>query len=658
MHYWEQGDELNNGKYVVEKLLGSGGFGVTYKIKHTRNNRLFALKSLNIEARNRPDFEQLQVKFINEAIALASCRHPNIVRVYPQVFQQDGLWCMVMEYVEGEDLACYLDEHGKLTEEDAIAIITKVGKALAYVHQQGFLHRDIKPANILLRKADLSPVLIDFGLAREYTPGTIRSMTNSKTERYAPIEQYQRNGNFGAWTDVYALAATLYTLLTERPPIPSEVRKEVASNILIPPKQHNPEISDRINEAILKGMELEPGDRPQSVEKWLVYLIPAIEKSGVSDRQISNHIPKPIQQPNNLLTNIDQLCVIKDDFESAHSFSNGLAAVKKYGKWGYIDKKGNEVIPFQYDDAWSFREGLAAVKQDTVLEGDGKWGYIDKKGNEIIPFKFNSSGEFYNGLLSVSKKQYQYSKYSERKYGYVNKKGQVVISYKFDQARDFHEGLAAVKLLVEYRWYKRGKFYNKWGFINKKGREVIPFQFDQAWNFCEGLAAIQRDDKWGFINSYGNQIIPCQYNDVRSFKEGLAAVRKDGFFEGDGKWGYIDKTGRELIPGQFYDARDFSEGLAAVKNDDGWLYIDKTGKQVTFTGFYYAQDFSEGLALVHKLDIGEQETCSFSGYIDKNGAFIIPYQRDFGSCGNFQEGLALLSNNSNKVYIHNPLKQR
>ena len=143
MRYWNQGEELNSGKYVVEKLLGSGGFGVTYKIKHTRNNKSFALKTLNIDAQNRSDFEQLQVKFINEAIALASCRHPHIVRVYPQVFQQDKLWCMVMEYVEGEDLADYLDEHGKFSEADAIAIITKVGKALSYVHQQGFLHRDI-----------------------------------------------------------------------------------------------------------------------------------------------------------------------------------------------------------------------------------------------------------------------------------------------------------------------------------------------------------------------------------------------------------------------------------------------------------------------------------------------------------------------------------
>ncbi|MDJ0592001.1 MAG: SUMF1/EgtB/PvdO family nonheme iron enzyme [Pleurocapsa sp. MO_226.B13] len=254
------------GKFVVDKILGSGGFGVTYKVKDTGLNKFFAVKTLNELAKNRLDFQQLQIKFINEAIALASCRHPHIVSVYPKVFQEGELWCMVMDYIEGEDLACYLEDRGKFSEADAIELITKVGKALSYVHQQGFLHRDIKPANILLRKADLSPILIDFGLAREYTSGTIRSMTNARTECFAPIEQYQRNGNFGAWTDVYALAATLYVLVTDRLPIPSQFRVYAE---LPSPKQHNSNLSDRVNRAILKGMELEPQNRPQSVEEWL-----------------------------------------------------------------------------------------------------------------------------------------------------------------------------------------------------------------------------------------------------------------------------------------------------------------------------------------------------------------------------------------------------
>ncbi len=207
-------------------------------------------------------------KFINEAIALASCPHPNIVRVYPQVFQEGELWCMVMEYVEGEDLGRYIEKNGKLSESKAIAIITKVGEALSSIHQKGFLHRDIKPANILLRSADLSPVLIDFGLAREFISEQSLSMTNSRTESFAPIEQYQRRGNFGAWTDVYALAATLYVLLTARPPLPAKFRYETDYE-LTPPQQYEPQISDRINEAIFKGIEIEPSDRSQSVAEWL-----------------------------------------------------------------------------------------------------------------------------------------------------------------------------------------------------------------------------------------------------------------------------------------------------------------------------------------------------------------------------------------------------
>ena len=268
---WQQGDKLNDGKYIVEQLLGGGGYGVTYKVRETRTKKLFAIKTLNYQRQQQGNFERLQEKFVNETIALASCRYPNIVRVYPKMFQEEGLWCMVMEYVEGKDLAEYLDTKGRFDEQEAIDIISKVGNALSYVHQQGFLHRDIKPGNILLRKSDLSPVLIDFGLAREYTPGSLRSMTDAKTECYAPIEQYQRHGNFGAWTDVYALAATLYVLVTKQLPLPAQFR---AYAPLPPPKQHNPDLSDRINAAILKGMELEPENRPQSVAEWLELLKP------------------------------------------------------------------------------------------------------------------------------------------------------------------------------------------------------------------------------------------------------------------------------------------------------------------------------------------------------------------------------------------------
>jgi eukaryotic-like serine/threonine-protein kinase len=151
-------------------------------------------------------------------------------------------------------------------------ISNQVGEALEYVHGKGFLHRDIKPNNILLRRESKEAVLIDFGLAREFNLGRIGSMTNAKTEGYAPIEQYERRGNFGAYTDVYALAGTLYSLLTAQIPFPANFRK---SGISLPePKQFNSRISDRVNDAIVKGMAFEPQERPQTVREWLELINP------------------------------------------------------------------------------------------------------------------------------------------------------------------------------------------------------------------------------------------------------------------------------------------------------------------------------------------------------------------------------------------------
>lgn len=279
MSQWTTGQRLKDGKYIVEELLGFGGFGVTYRAREQSSGQFVAIKTLNALQQNKPNFAEIQEKFVNEAMCLASCRHPHIVKVYPQLFQQDGLWCMVMEYIEGQDLASYLDDRGVLSEEEALRLIRQLGDALSYVHNQGFLHRDVKPANIILRRGSLDAVLIDFGLAREFVPGRVQSLTNHKTEGFAPIEQYERRGDFGAYTDVYALAATLYNVITDKSPPPANFRKEF--NIpLVPPKQYNPRISDRVNDAILQGMALEPKERPQSVEEWLALFTEADDLSS------------------------------------------------------------------------------------------------------------------------------------------------------------------------------------------------------------------------------------------------------------------------------------------------------------------------------------------------------------------------------------------
>ncbi|MFM7192438.1 MAG: serine/threonine-protein kinase, partial [Microcystaceae cyanobacterium] len=269
MSHWQPGKSIQGGKYVIAKVLGYGGAGVTYAAQERPEKRWVAIKTLNALMQTRSDFSQHQERFIQEAFRLAKCTHQHIIRV-DNICQEGTLWCMVMEYISGGNLRQYAIAKGGLGEEEALHYIQQVGSALDYVHSQRFLHRDVKPANIMLRGKTKEAVLIDFGLAREFVQDEVETHTNSRTESFAPIEQYERRAKRGAYTDVYALAATLYYILTLQIPFPAPFRAQGA--ILIPPKQHKPSISDRLNTAILTGMEVKPEDRPPSIPAWLELL--------------------------------------------------------------------------------------------------------------------------------------------------------------------------------------------------------------------------------------------------------------------------------------------------------------------------------------------------------------------------------------------------
>ena len=264
---WSPGDSLQGGKYIIDKLLGQGGFGLTYRAQDTTGQygRFVAIKTLNDTVRGRSDFQKRHQDFLNEAIKIKGCQHPHIVKVY-EVIEESGLWCMVMEYIHGEDLATRI-RRGVLPEDEALKYIRQVGEALKVVHAQGLLHRDVKPGNIMVRFTDNEAVLIDFGIAREFTPDLTQTHSIHGTECYTPIEQYNPRAKRGAYIDVYALAATLYVLLTAQ--LPTAAPNRMAGDTLIPPKQHNHGISDRVNQAILKGMALRKENRPQSVQAWL-----------------------------------------------------------------------------------------------------------------------------------------------------------------------------------------------------------------------------------------------------------------------------------------------------------------------------------------------------------------------------------------------------
>ncbi|HAG85687.1 MAG TPA: serine/threonine protein kinase [Cyanobacteria bacterium UBA12227] len=271
---WAAGQQLYGGRYLIERLLGEGGFGVTY-LATDKKGKHVVIKTLKDEVLKSSQLESFRRKylqdFLNEALRLALSRHPHIVQI-ENAFHEGELPCMVMEYIEGEDLWQRVNRQGVLSEAEALLYIQQIGDALTVTHEKGLLHRDVKPQNILVRQGCQEAVLIDFGMAREFIPDVELKHTQQVTHCFAPIEQYAKEAIRGEYTDIYALAATLYYLLTKQVPPPSPAR--AAGVMLKPPQQFNPDISDTVNQAILTGMAFSSDDRPESVPEWLAMLTP------------------------------------------------------------------------------------------------------------------------------------------------------------------------------------------------------------------------------------------------------------------------------------------------------------------------------------------------------------------------------------------------
>ena len=271
---WSSGQRLQDGKYIIEQELGLGGFGVTYRARDD-NGCYVVIKTLNDTVQRHSNFTKFQQDFMNEALRLAKCSHPHIVQIY-EVIQEEALWCMVMEYVDGEDLFSRVENQGTLPEAEALHYIQQIGETLTVVHNNNLLHRDVKPDNIMVRFGKSEAVLIDFGIARNFVFDQTKKHTEYVTRGYGPIEQYEQLAKRGAYTDIYALAATLYFLLTGEVPEEAPTRdRHIArhqNDPLVEPQQLNPSISHTINRAILAGMEIEAEKRPQSMQDWLALL--------------------------------------------------------------------------------------------------------------------------------------------------------------------------------------------------------------------------------------------------------------------------------------------------------------------------------------------------------------------------------------------------
>ena len=276
------GTELQDGRFTILEVLGSGGFGITYLAEQRLLQKKVAIKEFFLHGLCARDATgvvttltqgemvgRYRKKFVKEAQILARLDHPGIVGV-SDVFEENGTVYYVMEYVEGESLSEMVKRRGSLPEAEALRYISKVASALDHIHQSGVNHLDLKPSNIMVRRSDDEPILIDFGVSKQYDERKNQTTTTPPgvSHGYSPLEQYKPGGvsTFSPQSDIYALGATLYKLLTgATPPNANDVLNEG-----LPPLPSS--MSPEVRAAVGKAMQPRLKDRPGSVREWMVLM--------------------------------------------------------------------------------------------------------------------------------------------------------------------------------------------------------------------------------------------------------------------------------------------------------------------------------------------------------------------------------------------------
>jgi serine/threonine protein kinase len=289
----EIGKTFGGGRYVVERVLGIGGFGITYYVRHVELGTHYAVKEFFISGKcvrendrstvllqniDQSRYAKLKKRFADEARTLVALNNPHVVRVI-DIFEENNTSYIVMEFVPGITLQQKVDRDGKMSVPEAINCIGQLAEAVSYIHDQHILHRDIKPDNVMITP-DNRIVLVDFGSAREFVNDEVQNHTAILTHGYAPIEQYATKGKKGNYTDIYAMGGVFYFALTGEKPMDAADRTMMQMKS---PKELVSSVPDEINNTIMKAMEMKPEDRYQTVREFMVDLVGEQVASGQTE---------------------------------------------------------------------------------------------------------------------------------------------------------------------------------------------------------------------------------------------------------------------------------------------------------------------------------------------------------------------------------------
>ncbi len=385
------GTELGNGQFTIERYLNSGGFGVTYLARDSLGRRVVikecypgamcCRKNGAVRLRttsSHGDFDRVKGFFKKEADALAQLSHPNVVGVH-QIFEENGTAYMALDYIDGPDLLdLYEAKPEHFTPEELNRILVCILDALSYVHGSGTLHRDISPDNILMGP-DNEPVLIDFGAARAGAARTSRILSQVYTVKdgYSPQEFYLVNSPQGRSSDLYALAATMYHLVTGDPPPHSNERLAAVAESRPDPyvalRGQHPGFDGRFLEAIDTCLSVFPKDRMDNADQWREFLT-AERRTGRADtRQGSD---RDIERRVSSLVEETQKAIAQDNENGieAESGRPGDKVETKPVKRALPTEKGPEYWAILNEDPKKLARDAARwkAKQDQVRTRDDR----------------------------------------------------------------------------------------------------------------------------------------------------------------------------------------------------------------------------------------------------------------------------------------------
>lgn len=389
----KEGTRLQNGKYEILRVLGQGGFGITYEAEQIALMRTVAIKEFFMKdscERNQDTFrvfvptqgnrelvERFRSKFIREARMLASLNHPNIVRIH-DVFEENDTAYYVMEYLTEGSLYEIIKENGPFREDVAELFIRQIASALDYIHSKNMVHLDVKPSNVMLSSAG-DAVLVDFGTSKHYDiAGEQTSITLVGYSRgYAPLEQYRDCdvSHFKPSTDIYSLGATFYTLVTGLiPPDATIVSEDGLERVSA--------VSDRVWNTIVQSM-MSRKKRPQSIQEFLSCL-------SIEDKRFSESITDIKAPSQHTLPSSEETIIITPQYAAQDEYVDlglsvkwatcniGASSPSELGghySWGEVAPKSEySWMTYKF---WRNNRGLDNRPQLSKYSTSKKYGTLD-----------------------------------------------------------------------------------------------------------------------------------------------------------------------------------------------------------------------------------------------------------------------------------------